>query len=209
MDYHEEILAAEWELETATGPFMPVDVAITRLCESAVRVAQYKGERRAQIACAAARNVCERGLRSRGRIDAEIQQLSERTARIIAARLTDDMPDGVVIGLPGRQRYVAPLDRLRAELSRVAVQLNARDIEELRQAGRGTTGACDDDHPLPETWKWSSYDDPRAVFARLGAAVPALPGHGVGEEDDSWKAFAVFRPSTRFGLPYWEIHQPG
>lgn len=62
MDIQAEIQAAEYKLEIDIGPFMPTDVAITRLCEAAVRAAQDKGDRQVEIVCAAARNVCERGL---------------------------------------------------------------------------------------------------------------------------------------------------
>jgi hypothetical protein len=82
-----EILAVEHELQTATGPFMPVQVAITRLCEAAVRVAEDKGERQAQITCAAARNVCARGLRERGTSSEDLERITDRTLGVITARL--------------------------------------------------------------------------------------------------------------------------
>jgi hypothetical protein len=83
-----EIHAIEQELMLGTGPFMPVNVAMTRLCESAVRAAENKGERQALLACAAARNVCDRGLRDRGASASDRQRITEHAVCVIAARLT-------------------------------------------------------------------------------------------------------------------------
>jgi hypothetical protein len=82
-----EIDAIEQELASATGPFMPVNVVMTRLCEAAILAAVDKGEIQALATCAAARNVCERGLRGRGTSIIEAQRLADRTVSIIAARL--------------------------------------------------------------------------------------------------------------------------
>jgi hypothetical protein len=82
-----EIDAIEQELATATGPFMPINVAMTRLCEAAILAAVDKGEFQALATCAAARNVCEQGLRDRGASIIEAERLADRTVSIIATKL--------------------------------------------------------------------------------------------------------------------------
>ena len=82
-----EIDALEQELTLGVGPFMPVNVAMTRLCEAAFRAAEDKGERQALLTCAAARNVCERGLMNRGTPAIETKRITDRAVDAIAARL--------------------------------------------------------------------------------------------------------------------------
>jgi hypothetical protein len=88
MRTQEEIHALEQELMLGVGPFMPVDVAMTRLCEAAIRAAEDKGKWQALITCAAARNVCERGLRDRGTPAIDLQRIADHTVGVIVARLT-------------------------------------------------------------------------------------------------------------------------
>ncbi|WP_159717205.1 hypothetical protein [Geminicoccus flavidas] len=82
-----DIHALEQELTNAVGPFMPVNVAITRLCEAAIRAAQDKEEWHGLVTCTAVRNVCERGLRERGTSAADLKRISDRAVGVIAARL--------------------------------------------------------------------------------------------------------------------------
>lgn len=82
-----DLHALEQELAIAVGPFMPVNVAMTRLCEAAIRAAQDKEEWHGLITCTAARNVCERGLRERGTAAVDLQRISDRAVGVIAARL--------------------------------------------------------------------------------------------------------------------------
>ncbi|WP_191058475.1 hypothetical protein [Geminicoccus harenae] len=82
-----DIHALEQELTNAVGPFMPVNVAMTRLCEAAVRAAQDKEEWHGLITCTAVRNVCERGLRERGASATDLQRIGDRAVGVVAARL--------------------------------------------------------------------------------------------------------------------------